>query len=293
MTEPRKVKQLARERQKQTGEKYTEALRHVEAQPPARDPDTSPVVPQPQGVCWYCGGTGLTKEHIFGKSLIDLFDGHGTVRHAYEHPELGIKPRIKRAESFAYISRKFCRECNGGWMREIDEAVRPLLAAFAVEEPLDIDREAQAILAAWVTKTVLGLLSIEPEEYRFATDAQYRDFHDAQKPWPGTQVWLGANDHGDLGWGRAHSLTFRDLPESDGGFGASLSFGYAVFHLIYHGSENHQLRLRYGAHRALKPIWPSQDDDVAWPGRFRIEGGPDLTHLPNLIGANSDFVSLV
>lgn len=47
------------------------------------------VTQQQGGRCWYCGGFGLSKEHVFAKSLIKLFPGHGTVRHAYEHPELG------------------------------------------------------------------------------------------------------------------------------------------------------------------------------------------------------------
>lgn len=290
MTESRKIKRLARERQAATGEKYTEALRTIQASPPASVVAAGAATAQPRGMCWYCEGEGLTKEHIFAQSLIDLFRGHGMVRHAYEHPELGVKPRIKRAKTFAYISRKFCRQCNGGWMREMDEAVRPLLGAFATEVSVVLGAEEQELLAAWATKTTLGLLSIEPEEYRFASRQQYRDFYEAREPWTGTQVWLGANVHGDLGWGRAHSLMFRDLPDQTSGFGASLSFGYAVFHLIHHGSEDHSLRLRHEPHRALKQIWPTQPN-LTWPNRFRVREA-DMTPLANLIGANSDFVQL-
>lgn len=230
----------------------------------------------------------MTKEHVWAKSLTNLFDGHGVVRHEYEHPDRRIETTVKRANTFALVSRKFCGACNSGWMREVDDAARPLLAAFAKDQPVTLGRREQEQLAFWTTKTLLALLTVEPEEFRFAPAERYREVHETRAPLTGSQVWLGANHHGDLAWGRSHSLTFASMPDQKEGFGASLSFGYAVMHVIYHGSSEWLLRLRYDAHRSLKQIWPIQRE-VEWPPALRMRPS-DLTPLAGLINENSNFV---
>lgn len=238
--------------------------------------------------CLFCAVEGVTKEHILAKSLTELFSGHGVIRHAYEHPELGVEPRIKRAKSLAYVARKFCASCNNGW-NDLDQRVRPLLEAFAKDRPLALEEDDQVALALWTTKTLLAFLSIEPDEYRFAPPWLYHDLYRTRAPLAGTQVWVGANEHGHIGWQRAHSLTFQDLPEQKEGFGASMSFGYGVLHFIFHGSDDLALHLRNAPLRALRPIWPTTKAFV-WPPDLRLRPH-DLTPLPLLINANSRFVS--
>jgi hypothetical protein len=244
---------------------------------------------QPRARCLFCDAEGVSKEHIFAKSLTDLFPGHGVVRHAYEPPEGGRPRPVKRAETFAYISRKFCRDCNSGWMQESDEAVRHLLAAFATNQAVKLSPAEQEALALWATKVALGFLSIEPEEYQFASSDQYHEVYRQRTPFAGSQVWLGANEHGEMGWAGSHSLLFQEQPPNqERGFGVSVSFGYAVFHLMHHGRTDRRLRLRMEAHQALKQIWPAQEV-VSWPPPLRIRPH-DLEPLANIINANSTFV---
>lgn len=144
---------------------------------------------QARGHCFFCGAESVTKEHVWARSLTKLFEGHGTIRHGYSNPEGGIAPRvIKRANTFALISRKFCRSCNGGWMREADEAVHPLLAAFAEGESVTLGQREQEQLAFWLTKTLLALLTVEPEEFRFARTERYRELYETRAPLAGSQV---------------------------------------------------------------------------------------------------------
>lgn len=100
---------------------------------------------------------------------------------------------------------------------------------------------------------------------------------------------LGANEHGDLAWGRSHSLRFDGLAEGRKGFGASLSFGHAVFYVMYYGSAERLLRLRYEAHRSLKQIWPVQPE-VAWPPTLLMRP-LDLTPLTDIVHRNSAWVA--
>jgi len=210
------------------------------------------------------------------------------LRHEYQHPELGIVRQPKRAKTLAYTARKFCRDCNSGWMNELDQRARPSLEAFAANRPMTLSPADQETLAFWTTKTLFGFLSTEPDEYQFAPPELYQELYRTRAPLVGSQVWVGANAHGDIAWQRAHSLVFRTLGDDARGFGASLSFGYGVLHLIHHGSPDWLLRLRYDAHRSLRQVWPTQPS-VEWPPDLRMQPR-DLTPLPQVINANSTFV---
>lgn len=248
---------------------------------------------QSPGRCWYCDGLGLSSEHIFARSLTKLFDTevtdreHDKVRHDYT-PPAGEAPPPKRAKTFAYTTRKFCRTCNSEWMQHVDDAARPTLAAFATNEGHELDPEQQERLALWATKTVLGFLSKEPEEYRFASRDLYHELYRTQKPPQGTQLWLGGNPHGHMGWMSAHSLVFGGPLAEHRGFGASLSFGYSVIHLVFHGSTDWRLQLAYRPHRALKSIWPTQPS-VEWPPPLLLRER-DLQPLAYEVNDNGRFV---
>jgi len=159
--------------------------------------------------CWYCATPGVTNEHVFARSLSDLFPGHGTFRLDYEHPELGMRARPKRAPKLMIKSRKFCGGCNNGWMNRIDQDARRLLQAFVLDARMSFDEVDQRLLSLWTTKTLLGLLSIEPPGYRFAARELYRQLFDSGEPLRRSQIWVGANVEGDVAWGRGHTLRFE------------------------------------------------------------------------------------
>lgn len=173
-------------------------------------------------------------------------------------------------------------------MNAVDQKVRPLLAAFAANQPRRLSPLEQEALALWATKSVLGFFSKEPEGYRFAPRELYRELYRTRVPPPGSQLWLGGNPHGHMAWMGGHSLRLGGPLERNRGFGASLSFGHGVLYFMYHGSPDWLLRLRYEAHRALKAIWPTQAE-VAWPPPL-LTNPRDLSPLAAVINDNSAFV---
>jgi hypothetical protein len=240
--------------------------------------------PQVRPRCWFCDAEGVSTEHILARSFADLFPDHGTLRHNYKGPNGNAS--VIKAKTFAYTTRRFCETCNNRWMNELDKAVRPLLAAFAEDEPMALDPASQQLLAFWTTKTLFAFLSRARQGYQFAPRQLYHELYEQRRPLSGTQVWIGANNHGDIAWHGSHSLNFQALPEQHDGFGGTISFGYGVLHLIYHGSPDHGLRLRYDAHRSLRQIWPHQSDAVEWPPPLRM-APRDLTPLAEHINSNS------
>lgn len=234
----------------------------------------------------FCGATGVTKAHVFAKSYTSLFDDPNDTRehevvHDYTDPVTGERRELKRAKTFALTSRKVCAGCNNGWLSELEEKVRPLMADFAANTPVALDESQQADLALWGSIAALIAMSMEPQEFRFASPELAHAIYRDRRPPVGMQVWLGGNSHGHMGWFGSHSLNLPATPERDDAWGASIAFGYAVLHVVFHGHPDRLMRLRYDAHLSLIQIWPTQHM-AAWPPRLLI-GPRDLSPLAAIV----------
>jgi hypothetical protein len=87
------------------------------------------------GRCKFCGGTEMSKEHIFGEWLEPLFPGgenrqesifEGTPTDSINDPTKFRTDKKIPGGVHKKQSRNFCIPCNTVWMHDIVEAVRPL-----------------------------------------------------------------------------------------------------------------------------------------------------------------------
>jgi len=197
----------------------------------------------------FCDAAGVTKAHVFAESWTSLFDEPNDTRehevvHRYTDPVTGEQRVLKRANTFALKSRKVCGTCNSGWLRELEERVKPLMAAFAANSPIVLTRDEQADLALWATASSLIAMSLDPEAQAFADAELARRIYRDRRPTAGIDIWLGANAHGEMGWFGSHTLNISQAPEHRGAWGASITFGYAVIHLVCHDLPNLRMRLK-------------------------------------------------
>jgi hypothetical protein len=240
----------------------------------------------------FCGATGVTKAHVFAKSWTSLFDEPNDTRehevvHRYEDPATGERRLLKRAKTFALVSRKVCGSCNSGWLSELEERVRPLMARFAATTPMTLKPEEQADLALWSVAAALIAMSLDPDAAEFADPSIAHEVFRERQPPAGMDIWLGANSHGEMGWFGSHSLNLAHAPKHTGAWGATITFGYAVIHMVFHGLRDQRMRLRYDAHRSLRRIWPTLDG-VVWPPNLVMQPH-DLTPLATVVGDQSSF----
>ena len=240
----------------------------------------------------FCDATGVTKAHVFAKSWTRLFDGPNDTRehevvHRYADPTTGERRVLKRAKTFALVSRKVCAECNSGWLNELEARVRPLMAHFAANTPITLNAEEQADLAYLSVVAALIAMSNDPDAAEFADPAIAHAIFRERRPPDNMNVWLGANSHGEMGWFRSHTLNLLPARGQTGAWGATISFGYAVIHMVFHGLPNQRMRLRHDAQRSLRRIWATRDR-AAWPPKL-VMRPHDLTPLALVIGEQSSF----
>ncbi len=242
----------------------------------------------------FCDATGVTKAHVFAESWTGLFDKPNDTReyevvHRCIEPSTGNQREIKRAKTFALKSRKVCGTCNSGWLSQLEERVRPLMATFAQNTPIILDSDEQADLALWALAASLLAMSTDPEACGFADPTLAREINSAKRPTAGIDMWLGANAHGELGWFDSHSLNLRnvrDAPEQ-GAWGATITFGYAVIHIVCHDAPNQRIRLKGDAHRSLRRIWGPRDR-VVWPPKL-VMRPQDRSHLASIVPEQGSF----
>ena len=244
--------------------------------------------------CLFWDAAGITKAHVFAKSWTGLFDEPSDARehevvHRYVDPSTGKQREIKRAKTFALVSRKVCGTCNSGWLSQLEERVRPIMAAFARNVPMILNSDEQADVALWATVASLIAMSMDPEAWEFADPTLSQEVYSTKRPTPGMDIWLGANAHGELGWFGSHSLNLRNVsgaPEQ-GAWGATITFGYAVIHIVCHNVPDQRIRLKGDALRSLRRIWGTRDR-VVWPPKLLMRPH-DLSPLALIVTEQCSF----
>lgn len=228
---------------------------------------------QRRNICRFCGNAGASREHIFaawiGRAMMPpSVPGREIVfAHRSENPAAGVGPSIKRAKGTAFFTRAFCRECNGGWMSQLEENVMPVLAPMVKGQQRALEVDHQRLLAFWSVKTALAFQTVESATTMFARDVDYQELFDERRAPMRARVWTGSTPSGDDAWYRSHSIRVPASPAgSRDGFGVTLIVGHAIFYVLIGDEHPVDVRLRGDAALALRELAPAdRDRQLRWP----------------------------
>lgn len=159
------------------------------------------------GNCAFCGRRdSLTYEHATPKWLGKFIHEHFPPENRWEQVAISFGTDRERAQSTKLIQSAsphkaavVCGECNNGWMRRLEDAVRPILRPLILGKQSELDDAAIRTVATWATKTALIYEFVQPDDAQPAASATDRkQLRDHQRPLPGSGVWL-AGYAGSLG----------------------------------------------------------------------------------------------
>lgn len=154
----------------------------------------------PNRTCIFCGGTPLTREHLYGRwarrfadreqrNIFQRSDREG------ETSQAGYT-RHWKARAYDRQACVVCKACNSGWMSDLEMAVSVLLDPKALSgRPLDL--KEQTLLATWAMKTVLTMDAAQSPDERVIPFEVARRFGRDRKLPDGTQVWMASYTGGD------------------------------------------------------------------------------------------------
>jgi hypothetical protein len=170
------------------------------------------------GTCIFCGRPGVTKQHLWPdrlKKIISAPDTHTklVVRDDTTLPDRSIVPGepthgpYRPGTALTRQIRKVCRRCNGGWIRDLEEAAIPIATPMMLGDPTILTRADQAIIARWIAVVVAVSEYLHTESVAIPAESRKA----LEKTNLLSEQWtICLAPYGGLRWGthlRRHSMT--------------------------------------------------------------------------------------
>lgn len=168
-----------------------------------------------QRTCIFCGKEGnITKEHFWPEWLGQHFPKSCEDRHISEiHESEAKSPKriIKKYDRQGHVITKkmrvVCRECNNGWMSNLEAKVKPIISALLIGHDTRINKEQIFDLSLWATvKTIVGEhaeghMALTPSADRYLVYKNYKipDYF---------RIFLGVHSSESKAAYSRHSTTF-------------------------------------------------------------------------------------
>lgn len=110
--------------------------------------------------CVFCGNTELTREHIFAQWLLDELNIRKVKMGMQHYTFYGYKISERPLTPNSLINGLVCRECNNGWLSQIEDRVKSILVAilkYPSFELITLLKEQHNLLSLWTFKTAMIL----------------------------------------------------------------------------------------------------------------------------------------
>jgi hypothetical protein len=248
-------------------------------------PETIPSRAPQRRTCVFCDehiAPGTPAEHVI-PDWIRRLRPDGTV---YQHKSKQPGVLTHRSKRIDITAKTVCRECNHGWMSDLETKASPILKPMIEGRLQGLSIEQQVLLSQWATKTAFMLdQSFRPSERAVPVSA-CRYLKRYELPPPGTVVQLGHyEDAGDF-IATAHNRLYarkvanRKDPGPADAFRAAMRIHRLVIGITVIDRAPITLRAT-GDYPMLTTIWPSAElaswppglafDDRTWAGFMEPE----------------------
>ena len=249
--------------------------------------------------CIFCGKPANSREDAFPVWLIEMMDEWYALRFKLDGPPIpdilecidgvGGKSEI-RLQSLKILIKCVCKDCNSGWMSNIQDVhAKPVITRLLEEKTHTLDRQDCTSLTIWSVMTSMVLdIRNEPHERRF-TEEEHCLFWNKHRILSNNyiqeniyvpkdfQVWIARwkNSPGPSVLGRLLSTT--GSPHK--GVVNTIGFGTLIFQIV-RTTPGIDPGARPGPwDRSLVRIFPPPGEPVAFPPPLEFEGYDGIEEL--------------
>lgn len=250
--------------------------------------------------CIFCGKSDvtLTREHAFPDWLNTYFDS-SVVGINHIQNASGDKTWTNTAGMFSHKVRKVCKNCNNGWMSDIEGRSKKLIGELAFGSgQVRMTKYNQKIVALWVQKTMLVTNKAIPDIQYDIPAEFYKALNNSKtKPLNNIMVKVGRRsnftDNGKILIARTgtahikhlnvpkeiHDQVKKQIDEGKGVWTGLMALGYLVMVVI---GTNIAGEVEVGSddEKILKLCVPYRGAWV-WPSPITIEQGGTLEDIAN------------
>ncbi len=152
------------------------------------------------GRCVFCGWEGtLTKEHAWPDWIRDVLPAGHVKGHSQQHrvaattgEVTAITPVLHEKAANRKVQVVCQRECNGGWMSDLENTAKPLLVPIILGEAPHLSEQDQTTISLWAAKTAMMLQLMHPMAIRGIPAAHYQYVYEHREAPSPMRVWLSA-----------------------------------------------------------------------------------------------------
>src|SRR5271154_408950 len=110
---------------------------------------------KPPGKCFFCGGYGLTKEHVWAEWLNPHLPKNVVNHNRFSEtifPTRSVrKEKLHSGSVQSGRLRRVCLTCNTGWMSRLQETAKPLLLRLISGMECILTRKDKYVVSNWIT----------------------------------------------------------------------------------------------------------------------------------------------
>lgn len=145
-----------------------------------------------QNKCIFCGGRGLSKQHILPDWMSKVFpERHNfhSLKTTYPY-DVNESPtyKISQGPLGSKKRRNVCTECNVGWMSTLEQLAKPFLVNLISRKETTFDYGSKTTLSAWVVMTHI-MMATHNFESDLVPKTEREYFKKNQLPSENWQIW--------------------------------------------------------------------------------------------------------
>jgi len=223
--------------------------------------------------CIFCGrNERMSREHLFARWLREAFPqlGNDQIQMTWRNatPAAVVSEHTWRGELLGNRVRRVCIECNNGWMSQLEERTRPILAPMAMGQPSEIATVDQIVLATWAVKTAI-VSEWLGQETPIYTEADRHVVMNQDRPPAHCQVRLAAYEGTGLPlavYRMVYGLNRASLPVERYASLVTLIIGCAVLQVFADRGQLEQALVKGpGGGPFHLNVFPPRLNTVSWP----------------------------
>ncbi len=241
-------------------------------------------------LCVFCGRVGSSEEDVFARWIAnELRAGDAGFNSSKS------RGRDKRSTRYlGIVTRAACRDCNGGWMSQLEQRTKPILRPAMHGEPVSWAAAQQEIVATWAFKTALTQSRSHPPGLQVVRAEHFRYLYENGCPPKGCSIVTGryaprADEEAFAAWaGDAWTSGATPSGSKYEGYRVTLIVGRVLFRLhafvtdtAFDMTGMATMYMDDEPIDALRTLWPLTGTVHTWPPAFGIDtSGLDVMHKP-------------
>lgn len=150
--------------------------------------------------CVFCGGHPLSEEEFFPMWIRAILPDTSKPGYTISNisqvgtytPQYTTSTVNRNGKFSNKTVKEFCRVCNNGWMSRLENAARPLLSSWILQQQTTIAGEDRATLIRWAT---LRIIVMDMAETNWLINKETRQkFYNDQLPIKNLTIWIARAD---------------------------------------------------------------------------------------------------